>query len=74
MPGEVTLGIDDGVALRAPAAKPSPAPLLGQHYEKIFGAMGLSQAEIADLRAGNVIGEIPGGPGGSGVDTVSNIG
>lgn len=38
-----------------------PAPLLGQHNEELLTAMGLSTEEMADLRAANVIGEIPSG-------------
>ncbi|MEP6871084.1 MAG: CoA transferase, partial [Anaerolineaceae bacterium] len=39
------------------------APLLGEHNVEVLTAMGLSAAEIAELRAENVIGELPRGYG-----------
>ena len=40
-----------------PADPPRGAPLLGQHTDEILGELGLSPAEIADLRAAKVAGE-----------------
>ena len=51
----VTDGVRPGAAL--------PAPLLGQHNVEVLTAMGLSESEIAELRAENVIGEVPRGYG-----------
>ncbi|MEP7217062.1 MAG: CoA transferase, partial [Anaerolineaceae bacterium] len=46
-------GVRPGTALAA--------PLLGEHNVEVLSAMGLSAADIADLRAENVIGELPRG-------------
>jgi crotonobetainyl-CoA:carnitine CoA-transferase CaiB-like acyl-CoA transferase len=37
----------------------APAPTLGQHTDEVLRALGLSDAELADLRAKNVIGDTP---------------
>ena len=38
---------------------PRPAPLLGQHNDEVLAEAGFTAAEIADLRAQQVIGEVP---------------
>jgi crotonobetainyl-CoA:carnitine CoA-transferase CaiB-like acyl-CoA transferase len=37
-----------------------PAPLLGEHNHEVLTELGLSPAEIADLEAEGVIGQVPG--------------
>ncbi len=37
-----------------------PAPLLGQHNHEVLAELGLTPAEIADLEADGVIGQVPG--------------
>ena len=39
-----------------PAALRLPAPMLGEHTEQVLTEIGLSVAQIADLRAGGVFG------------------
>ena len=41
----------------------APAPTLGQHTDEVLRALGLSDSELADLRAKNVIGDTPLAPG-----------
>jgi formyl-CoA transferase len=38
-----------------PGAITSPPPKLGEHTEGVLGALGLTAAEIADLRARGVV-------------------
>jgi crotonobetainyl-CoA:carnitine CoA-transferase CaiB-like acyl-CoA transferase len=37
-----------------------PAPLLGQHNHEVLAELGLTAAEIADLEADGIIGQVPG--------------
>jgi crotonobetainyl-CoA:carnitine CoA-transferase CaiB-like acyl-CoA transferase len=37
----------------------NPAPTLGQHNHELLAELGLSPAEIADLEANGVIGQVP---------------
>jgi crotonobetainyl-CoA:carnitine CoA-transferase CaiB-like acyl-CoA transferase len=39
-----------------PTRHQRPAPMLGEHTEEVLREFGLTEHEIADLRAGNVIG------------------
>ena len=41
----------------------TPAPTLGQHTDEVLREIGVTDSELADLRARHVIGETPLAPG-----------
>jgi formyl-CoA transferase len=54
--GRTRLPRPNGDFSATPLATPAPAPLLGEHTDAVLRKLGLSEAELAKLRAAGAIG------------------